>query len=99
MLLEYLFYGEAVTAHLLYHNNSIFRSVGKAINECSIYQKPLRERKGISRGRIPLDYLDAIMKVEESWPENQCASKEKFLARLEKFPDGFFVAEFRGQDL
>jgi len=30
MLLEYLFYGEAIRAYLLYHNNSIFRSVGKA---------------------------------------------------------------------
>jgi len=30
MLVEYLFYGEAVRAYVLYHNNSIFRSVGKA---------------------------------------------------------------------
>jgi len=60
MLLEYLFYGEAVRAYLLYHNNSIFRSVGKAINEWSIYQKPLRERKGDFKGKeFPLDYLDS----------------------------------------
>ena len=58
MLLEYLFYGEAVRAYLLYHNNSIFRSVGKATNECSIYQKPLREKEGDFKGKLfPLDYL------------------------------------------
>ena len=36
MLLEYLFYGEAIRACLLYHNNSIFRSVEKATNEYNI---------------------------------------------------------------
>jgi len=43
---------------LLYHNNSIFRSVGKAVNECGIYQKLLRERKGnFKEKEFPLDYL------------------------------------------
>jgi len=54
MLLEYLCYGEAIRAYLLYHNNSIFRSVGKAINECSIYQKPPREKKGDFKGKDSL---------------------------------------------
>jgi hypothetical protein len=37
------------------------------------------------------------MKVEENWPENERAPLEKFLARLEKFPQGFFVSEFEGR--
>lgn len=41
--------------------------------------------------------LDSIMKVEENWPENERAPLEKFLARLEKFPQGFFVSEFEGR--
>jgi len=41
--------------------------------------------------------LDSIIKVEENWPENERAPLEKFLARLEKFPQGFFVSEFEGR--
>jgi hypothetical protein len=37
------------------------------------------------------------MKVEENWPENGRAPREKFLARLEKFPQGFFVSEINGK--
>lgn len=45
MLLEYLFYGEAIRVHLLYHNNSI-------------YQKLLREKEGDFKGKeFSLDYL------------------------------------------
>lgn len=43
------------------------------------------------------DDLHEIMKVEEIWPANERAPKEKFLARLEKFPEGFFVAELEGK--
>jgi len=52
MLVEYLFYGEAIRVYVLYHNKQyISRSVGKAINEYSIYQKPLREKKGDFKGK------------------------------------------------
>lgn len=38
--------------------NRYSRSIGKAINECSIYQTPLRESKGDFKGKLfPLDYL------------------------------------------
>ena len=40
--------------------------------------------------------LDRIMAVEESWPEVARAPREKFVARLEKFPDGFLLAEQAG---
>jgi len=54
MLLEYLFYGEAIRAYLLYYINSIFGSVGK-VNESNIYQRLLSERKGDFKGkRFPL---------------------------------------------
>ncbi len=36
--------------------------------------------------------LDAILAVEQSWPESSRAGADKFLARLERFPEGFFVA-------
>ena len=40
--------------------------------------------------------LDRIMAVEESWPDAARAPREKFVARLEKFPDGFFLVEQAG---
>jgi hypothetical protein len=36
--------------------------------------------------------LEGILAVEESWPVNGRAGADKFLARLERFPAGFFVA-------
>jgi hypothetical protein len=36
--------------------------------------------------------LDGILEVEQSWPESGRAGADKFLARLERFPEGFFVA-------
>lgn len=37
--------------------------------------------------------LDAIMRVEEAWPQEQRANPDKFVARLERFPEGFFLTE------
>ena len=42
--------------------------------------------------RATLDDLDGIMHVEKSWPEPARAPQEKFIARLERFPEGFLVA-------
>lgn len=39
------------------------------------------------------DDIDEIMRVEESWPEHERASRDKMMARLEKFPVGFVVGE------
>lgn len=36
--------------------------------------------------------IDEIIRVENSWPEQARASKEKMLARIEKFAQGFYVA-------
>ena len=36
--------------------------------------------------------LDGILAVEQSWPESSRAGADKFMARLERFPQGFFVA-------
>jgi hypothetical protein len=36
--------------------------------------------------------LPAILRVEDSWHEQGRASADKFIARLEKFPQGFFLA-------
>lgn len=36
--------------------------------------------------------LPGVMQVEQSWPEDGRAGADKFLARLEKFPQGFFIA-------
>jgi hypothetical protein len=36
--------------------------------------------------------LEGILKIEESWPEGGRAGPDKFLSRLERFPQGFFVA-------
>ncbi len=41
--------------------------------------------------------LGQILKVEESWPEEGRATAEKFIARLKKFRQGFFVVEQRGR--
>jgi hypothetical protein len=35
--------------------------------------------------------IDAIMRVEEEWPEYQRAARDKMLIRLQKYPDGFWV--------
>jgi hypothetical protein len=43
--------------------------------------------------------LPEILRVEESWPEAARAPREKFVARIEKFPQGFFVAERDGEML
>jgi hypothetical protein len=40
--------------------------------------------------------LPAILAVEASWPEAARAGPDKFLARLRKFPEGFFVASVPG---
>lgn len=40
-----------------------------------------------------LNDLDGIMDVEQDWPEGQRATKDKFIARFDRFPQGFFVAE------
>jgi hypothetical protein len=37
--------------------------------------------------------INDLMRVEQTWPEDQRASVDKFLARLEKFPEGFWVGE------
>lgn len=42
--------------------------------------------------------LPAILAVEASWPEVARAGSDKFLARLRKFPEGFFVASVPGAD-
>ncbi|MGK4000896.1 hypothetical protein [Sorangium sp. So ce1024] len=41
--------------------------------------------------------MDAIMRVEEDWPEYQRASRETMLVRLTKFPQGFWVFEQDGE--
>lgn len=37
--------------------------------------------------------LDDLIRVEQTWSENQRARADQFLARLEKFPEGFWVGE------
>ena len=44
-----------------------------------------------------IDDLDQIEAVERSWPESGRATRDKFVARLERFPRGFFVAESSGR--
>ena len=51
----------------------------------------------ISIRNASLKDLDQIMEVELSWPEGERAPREKFIARLEKFPRGFFAAESDGR--
>lgn len=36
--------------------------------------------------------LPSILEVEQSWPESGRAGADKFLARIRKFPQGFFLA-------
>lgn len=43
------------------------------------------------------DDLDQIMAVERAWSEDARATPDKFLARLRRFPRGFFVAEHDGR--
>jgi hypothetical protein len=43
------------------------------------------------------DDLDGIMAVEESWAPVGRAPRQKFVARLQRFPQGFFVAEREGR--
>ena len=45
----------------------------------------------IVRNALEAD-LDQVMDVEQSWPEHERASRDKFVARLDRFPAGFFVA-------
>jgi hypothetical protein len=40
--------------------------------------------------------LDAIMDVEQDWEESQRASADMMLARLQRFPDGFWLFEDAG---
>lgn len=44
-----------------------------------------------------IEDLDAILRVEEHWPRAQRASIDKFQSRLERFPQGFFLAEADGE--
>ena len=46
-----------------------------------------------------IEDMDQIMAVEESWPEMARAPRDKFEARLEKYPQGFFVWEEDGRIL
>lgn len=41
--------------------------------------------------------LDAIMRVEQEWPEYQRASRDKMLTRLQKYPAGFWVFLYEGE--
>lgn len=41
--------------------------------------------------------LDGVLEVERCWPVEQRAGREKFASRLERFPEGFFVAECEGR--
>ena len=41
--------------------------------------------------------LDAVMDVEAEWPEEQRATVDKFVSRLERFPEGFLVVEVKGR--
>lgn len=44
-----------------------------------------------------LSDIDAIMKVENEWPEYQRASRDKMLSRLRKFPEGFWLFLRQGE--
>ncbi|MCC6354898.1 MAG: hypothetical protein IT577_13500 [Verrucomicrobiae bacterium] len=43
------------------------------------------------------DDLDGVMAVEDEWPEDQRAPREKFVSRLKIFPRGFFLAVADGR--
>ena len=49
--------------------------------------------KGFTIRNVIKTDLDNLMRIEQTWPEDQRASADKLLARLEKFPDGFWVGE------
>jgi hypothetical protein len=48
--------------------------------------------KSIECRNATADDLPGILEVEKSWPEASRAGADKFLARLNRFPQGFFVA-------
>ena len=43
------------------------------------------------KNATPMD-MSSILQVEQSWPENGRAGADKFLSRLARFPQGFFLA-------
>jgi hypothetical protein len=40
-----------------------------------------------------LDDIEAIMRAEQHWPEDQRSSEDKFASRINIFPQGFFLTE------
>ncbi|WP_159397927.1 hypothetical protein [Sorangium cellulosum] len=50
----------------------------------------------MSARQATVEDIDAIMRVEEDWPEDQRASRETMLVRLGKFREGFWVFEQAG---
>src|SRR4051812_48333915 len=52
-----------------------------------------------SRNAAPED-LGEILRVEQSWPEDSRAGADKFLARMQRFPQGFFLGSIEedGED-
>lgn len=58
----------------------------------------LERKMTISIRNASFDDLEDVMCVErESWPQEIQASKEKFLSRLEIFPQGFFLVLLDGK--
>jgi hypothetical protein len=51
------------------------------------------QKSGMIIRNASLRDLAGILDVEQDWLEGQRAGEDKFVARLEKFPKGFFVAE------
>ncbi len=49
------------------------------------------------RNATPAD-MPQILRVEQSWPEASRASADKFLSRLARFPQGFFLALIEDPD-
>ena len=45
------------------------------------------------RNATKADLYDCMM-VEQAWPPDQRATADQFLARMERFPEGFWVGEF-----
>jgi len=70
MLLEYLFYGEARRAYVLYHNNSIYQgALGMQINALGI-RNHYQRGKGTSRGKnFPLIILFFKEKILHTYDE------------------------------
>lgn len=48
---------------------------------------------GLTITTVQPDDLDAILRVEQSWHPQGRASRDKFVARIEKFAQGFFLAK------